>query len=139
MAVSSWFSDLSQSSDEKWASGSLSATRTTGGGVFAWQNPESTAVIIDRVIIDVTTAATSTVCTVDIGYTATSATTSDDDLLDGVAFTSAGVYDNTVNIGTNGKGVQKAAAGKWVTATEKTGDVTGLAGKFYLHYRRIRA
>ena len=136
-----YFSDTMHGEDGHWISGTMADT-TTGGGVFNWQNIEDDSIVIDRVIIDVTTAATSTTATVDIGTTTSSATTVADTLLDGVdvSTTNTGLSDNLEEDqkGTDGKSSQKLAKGKWVTASQKTGDIDGLVGKWYLHYRKIR-
>lgn len=101
---------------------------------LGWQNPEATAIIITRVVLDVTTKSTGA-STIDVGTTATSATTSSDNLIDGVDSGTAVICaDNIVNGGTNGKAIQKLAAGKWVTLDEASGDVTGLVGVLYVHY-----
>lgn len=106
----------------------------TGGGVFAWQNPESSSIIVERICLDVTTKATAA-CTLDIGTTATSATTSSDNLLDGVDVgTAAGLFNNIDDKGTNGKTRQKLAAGKWVTASVASGASAGIVGFAYIHY-----
>lgn len=106
----------------------------TGGGVFAWANPESSAIIVERVCIDATTKSTSA-CTVDIGTTATSAATSIDNLLDGLDVgTAAGLFNNIDEHGTNGKSRQKLASGKWVTASVASGASAGLVGYAYIHY-----
>lgn len=55
----------------------------TGGGVFSWANPEAGDIIVRRVILDVTTQS-SGACTVDVGTTVTSGTTSSDNLIDGL-------------------------------------------------------
>lgn len=107
---------------------------SSGGGVFSWANPESTNIIITRVIIDVTTK-TSAACTIDVGTTATSATTSSDNLLDGVDVgTAVGVFDNIDNKGSNGKSKQKLAPGKWITASKASGAAAGLKGYAYIYY-----
>jgi hypothetical protein len=106
----------------------------TGGGVFAWANPEAAAILIKRIILDVTTKATSA-CTLDVGTTATNATTVSDTLLNGVDVgTAAGVFDNIDNQGTNGTSVQKLASGKWITASKASGAAAGLAGYAYIEY-----
>lgn len=106
----------------------------TGGGVLAWANPESGSIIITRIIIDVTTKSTGA-CTLDVGTTAASATTSSDNLLDGVDVgTAAGTFDNIEDQGTNGTSRQKLAAGKWVTASKASGAAAGLAGYAYIEY-----
>lgn len=106
----------------------------TAGGVISWANPEASAIIIERVVLDVTTAATAA-ATIDIGVTATSATTSADNLIDGLDVnTAAGVFDNITDKGTNGKSRQRVAVGKWVTGSKATGATAGLVGYAYIHY-----
>lgn len=106
----------------------------TGGGVFSWQNPEGKAIIVQRVLVDVTTAATGA-CTIDVGTTATNATTSSDNLIDGADIgTATGVFDNYDNSGTNGKTKQKLADGKWVTGSRASGAAAGTAGFAYIEY-----
>lgn len=105
----------------------------TGGGVFSWVNPESVAVIVQRVWLDVTTAS-SGACTVDVGTTATSATTLSDNLIDGLSVAAIGLANNITDIGTNGKSRQKLAVGKWVTASVASGASTGLVGSAYIEY-----
>lgn len=112
------------------------AALDTGGGILAWQNPEGVAIIVERVILDVTTPATAA-CTGDFGTTATSAATSSDNLIDGVDLhTAAGQFDNLGDAGTNGKARQKIAAGKWLTGSMASGAAAGLAGYAYVHYYR---
>lgn len=109
----------------------------TAGGLFAWQNPESVSVLINRVTIDVTTKATGA-CTVDIGTTATNATTSSDNLLDGLDVGTAAITtDNLQTPGTNGKQLQKLASGKWVTGSKATGATAGIVGNVYIEYSLI--
>ena len=106
----------------------------SGGGVFAWQNPESSSVLVQRVILDVTTN-TSGSCTLDVGTTASSATTSSDNLIDGLSLASAAqVADNLGNAGSNGKTRQKLATGKWVTGSVASGASAGVVGYAYIHY-----
>jgi hypothetical protein len=96
-------------------------------------NPEAGSILITRAILAVTTAATGA-ATVDIGTNSTTLTTSDN-LLDGVDVnTATGVFDNTVSGGTNGKGGQVLATGKFVTIDEKTGDTTGMVATFVMDY-----
>ncbi len=109
-------------------------TGTAGGGVASWQNPEATPIIIRRAWVDVTTVATAA-GTVSVGATPTSATTSSANLIDTLDVHSAtGVFDNLNSAGTNGKSIQKLAVGKWVTASQATGAVAGLAGNLYIEY-----
>lgn len=105
----------------------------TGGGVLAWQNPESSSIIITGFSVDVTTAS-SGACTVDFGTTATNATTSSDNLIDGASVAATGVLSSIDDKGTNGKARQKLAAGKWITGSVASGTVTGLVGYAYIRY-----
>lgn len=102
---------------------------------LAWQNPESSAIIILRVWLDVTTVSTGA-ASVDVGYTATSATTTSDTLLDGVDVNAAtAVFDSmnaALDAGANAK-AQKAASAKWVTITQSA-ETTGLVANLYIEY-----
>lgn len=132
-----YFSETTHGEDGHWVSGSLTAS-DTAGAVFNWKNREDTVVIVDAILVDVTTAATAA-CTLDIGYTATSAATSSDTMIDGVDVHSAtGVKNHIVNAGSSGVGAVRVAKGKWITASKKTGAAAGLVGKYYIHYRKIR-
>lgn len=109
------------------------------GGVVAWANSEPVSIIIEKVILDLTTAATGA-CTLDIGVTETTATTTSDTLLDGIdANAAAAVFDSSnaaLDSGANAK-AQKLASAKWVTIDEKTGDATGLVANLYIYYTVI--
>ena len=109
---------------------------TTGGALFAWANPENATIIIDRLQIDITTKSTGAAA-VDFGVAA-DATTSSDNLIDGVDLNAAiGVFDNITDKGTNGKSRQLLAAGKWVTGSRASGAVAGLAGYAYIFYHTL--
>lgn len=99
-----------------------------------WTAPAKAVVL--RVLLDVTTVATGA-CTVDIGYTAVSATTSSDSFLDGVDVNAATALFDSMNAaldsGANAK-AQLAASGKWITADEASGDATGLVANVYIQY-----
>lgn len=109
------------------------------GGVIAWQNPEAGSILVLRTLCDITTVATGA-CTLDIGVTATSATTTSDTLLDGIDANAAIALFDSMNAaldsGANAK-AQSLASGKWITIDEKTGDATGLVGNLYIHYQNI--
>ena len=119
----------------KWITGDLAAA-ATAGGVLSVANPENTSILVDRVILDVTTAATGA-ATIDVGVAA-DGTTSSDTLLDGLDVnTATGTFDNIDSQGTNGNSVVKVTSSQFITASEATGDVTGLVGKYYIRYRTI--
>lgn len=105
----------------------------TGGGVLSWANPETGSIIITGFTVDVTTASTGA-CTVDFGTTATSATTTSDNLIDGVSVAAIATLSSINDAGTNGKSRQKLATGKWVTGSVASGTVTGLVGYAYIRY-----
>jgi hypothetical protein len=99
--------------------------------IVGFANPEAGAIIIKDVIVHVTTVATGA-CTLDIGTTAVSATTTSDNLIDGLDVNAAtGAFSDP---GTNGKPAQLLASGKWITVDEKTGDATGLVGTLTILY-----
>ena len=103
---------------------------------FAWQNPESTAVLVQRVIVDVTTKA-SAAAVMDVGVvagaTATAATIFDD-----LTLGTAAVYDHLLVSGTGLGGVHKVDANggtnDWITGKALTQASTGLVGKYYIEY-----
>lgn len=106
----------------------------TGGGIFSWKNPEAGSIIITRVVLDVTTVATGA-CAVDVGTTASSGTTSSDNLLDGIdVHTAAGLFSAADGDATNAKAQQKLASGKWVTGSKASGASAGLVGNCYIYY-----
>lgn len=94
--------------------------------------------VILRAWLDITTVCTGA-CTIDVGYTATTATTSSDTLLDGVdGNTAVAVFDSmnaALDSGANAK-AQKAASGKWVTLDEASGDTTGMVAILYVMWVR---
>lgn len=115
----------------------LKGAADTGGGVGAWQNPEPVSIIIERLEIDTSVIATAA-CTIDAGTTPTSATTSSDNLIDGLDVNAALLTaDNFTDKGTNGKSRQKLAPGKWVTFSRASGASAGLVGVAYIHYHRV--
>lgn len=109
----------------------------TGGGIFAWQNPEAGPIIVTKVILRVTTIATGA-CTVDVGTTATNATTVSDNLLDGIdVHTATGLFGLADGADTNGKAQQELAAGKWITGSKASGASAGLVGSAFITYTVI--
>ncbi len=102
--------------------------------VVNWQNPEAVSIIIKRIIIDVTTPATSA-ASLDAGTTSVGATTASDNLIDGIdVHTAAGLFSTLDGDATNAKQQQKLAAAKWVTFKEISGDITGLVANAYIEY-----
>jgi hypothetical protein len=112
----------------------ISGAALHAANLTLWTAPADA--IILGLWLDVTTVATGA-ATVDIGYTATTATTSSDTLLDGVDVNAAvALFDSrnhALDSGANAK-AQKAASGKWITADEASGDTTGLVANAYIFY-----
>jgi len=133
-AVTAPAGDLNRSM--KKVTGALAAV-DTGGGIFAWQNPETGPILVQHVVLNVTTKSTDA-CTLDVGTTATNATTLSDTLIDGVDVNAAaGIFTNDESAGTNGKPFKRLAAGKWVTASKASGASAGLAGTYELYYSTL--
>lgn len=112
----------------------VSGTALHAANLTLWTAPADCYIL--RAMLDVTTVATGA-ATVDIGYTASSATTSSDTLLDGIDVNTAiGLFDSmnaALDSGANAK-AQKAASGKWITADEASGDTTGMVASFIVQY-----
>lgn len=113
---------------------SISGAALHAANLTLWTAPANAVVL--RVVLDVTTVATGA-ATVDIGYTATTATTSSDTFLDGVDVNAAiALFDSmnaALDAGANAK-AQKAASAKWITADEASGDTTGMVAVAYIFY-----
>ncbi|MEA2781439.1 MAG: hypothetical protein QOK29_2983 [Rhodospirillaceae bacterium] len=106
---------------------------SSAGGVLAWQNPESVAILITGLVVDVTTKSTGA-GTASFG-TAANGTTSSANLIDTLDVgTAAGTFDNNTDKGTLGKTRQRLATGSYVTGSQATGAVAGLVGNAYITY-----
>lgn len=116
---------------------------SANGGCFNWQNPESVAVYVTGLIVDVRTKVTAASVTLDAGAAAT-AGTKGDNLIDGLDISAAAIVANSEkNAGTNGLGKIKLDANggttDWITGTALalTADTAGLVGKVYIYYHKI--
>jgi hypothetical protein len=106
----------------------------TGGGIISWVNPYGLAIIVFKLVIDVTTIA-SGACSADFGTTVASATTVSDNLIDGLdVHTSTGTFATIDQAGANGKERQKLASGGWVTGSKDTGASAALVGSAYIFH-----
>ncbi len=116
---------------------SQTAPRYGGGkndsaaGIFTWTNTEPVAVLVRRVLVDVTTAS-SAACSISIGQAATPVLSSN--LIDTLSVAAAGSFDNITDKGTNGKSRQRVAPGQVVTGSTSSGASAGLVGNLYLDY-----
>lgn len=112
-----------------WLQGTLAAS-DSGGGVFGLTNTYGSTLVVLRVVLLVTTGS-SGACTLDIGTTGTSVTTTSNNLIDGVSVAAAGVFDNIQDAGSSGESVQKWPSGDFLTASMVGGGATaGLVGTY---------
>lgn len=109
---------------------------------FAWQNPEAVPIMVNRVIVDVTTAGGTATAVLNVGPGAT-ATTASDTLLDGVDLNAIDIYDNLVaaDAGTNGLTVakldEKGGTTDYVTGQILVEAASALVGNAYIFYREV--
>ena len=116
------------------------AASDVAAGVLSWQNPEGSAIVVFRLVLDVTSAATGA-CTLNVGSDG-AGTSSSDNLLDGVDVgTAVGLFDNMTNKGTNGKELQrldaKGGSTDYITASMASGASAGLVGNAYIIYYEV--
>lgn len=104
---------------------------------FTWQNPESSKIIVHRVIIDRTTAGGTASSVLDVGVVA-NATSTADTLIDGLDLNATGVADNISDGGTNGKARQKVdengGTNDYITGKILAQNAASLVGNVYIHY-----
>jgi hypothetical protein len=108
------------------------AAGAAAAGILSWQNPEVGAIIVTSLVVDVTTKTTGA-CTASFGQAATSIASQN--LIDTLDVgTAIGTFDNNTDKGALGKTRQKVGAGQFVTGSQQTGAVAGLAGFAYITY-----
>jgi hypothetical protein len=108
---------------------------------FAWANPETSKIIVTRVVVDVTTKSASAGSLLDVGPGAT-ATTHSDTLIDGLDIATAVITaDNITNKGGNGKSLCKldAVGGTtaYITGQILVQNAAALAGYAYIFYHKV--
>ena len=111
--------------------GDLNVTGTGGGGVLALANPFGVDVYVTRIVV-VITGASSVASTSDVGIAA-DATTSADNLIDGLNTGAAGAYDNIDDQGSNGSSTRKWGSSQYLTISQASGTVTGATGRYWIH------
>jgi hypothetical protein len=103
--------------------------------IFSWQNPESGPILVQHLVINVTKVSDGD-CTIDCGTTDISATTTSDNLIDGLDVgTATGTFTNDESAGTNGKPFKRLVPGKWVTGSKASGSAAGLEGTYEIYYQ----
>ena len=110
---------------------------TSGAGTPASiSNPLGTRLIVTRVVVDITSPISATPVEMNVGIGG-SPYVAYDTLIDGLTVgtpTSADVYDNVDDQGTNGKSTEEWGASEYLTVTV-TGTPTGMVGNIYVYYR----
>jgi hypothetical protein len=127
------FTDSSTVAVERVARFAISGDALHAANLTAFTAPA--ACVITRAILNITTQSTGA-STIDIGLTATTATTTSDTLLDGVSGAAVAVFDSAdagLDSGANDM-AQALASGKWVTIDEASGDTSGLVGVLFIYY-----
>ena len=137
--VDSLFSPSSTNMPVKLLQVALSSGNANAFAV-AVQNPESVDVIIVRCIVDITTAGGTASSVLDIDVVG-DATSTGDDIFDGVDANATGISDslNSTDNGTNGEGKswkwdKKGGTNDYVTAKILTANAASLAGNLYIQY-----
>ena len=103
------------------------------GGVFNFVNSTKRDFIITRVIVSLSTPSTGA-ATLDVGASS-SATTSSDNLIDGLDINGAsGLFDNFTNPGGNGLNMVTVPKGEFVTGSIASGASAGLVGTVYIEF-----
>lgn len=108
----------------------------------AWQNPESSPILVEKVLLDITTAGGTATAVLNAGSAADPVTGSDN-LIDGADANAAALYDNRDDQGTNGTSKQKldenGGSTDHITAQIKVANAAALAGYLYVHYTIVGA
>lgn len=106
------------------------------GGLFAWENPEASKILVTRMLVHLTTETTGA-CTGDFGPAA-DGTTLNDTGIDGLDLNAAsGLFDNIKNPGSNGQESFVVDEGDFVTGSVASGESAGIAGFVYIEYLPI--
>jgi hypothetical protein len=123
----------------KIAKGSLAAG-DADDFAFTWQNPEASKIIVTRVLINITTAGGTGSSVLDVGVVE-NATSTADNLIDGLDLNATGIFDNITDKGENGKSRQvvdeNGGTNDYITGKILVQDAAALTGKYYILYTVI--
>ena len=114
------------------------------GGVdsyaFAWQNPEDTAVLVHRVIVDVTKAGGTASSELDVGVVSGPESTADN-IIDGLNINSTKVCDHLLVSGDGQGGVhkvdEKGGSNDYITGKIVVAKAEQLEGNAYIFYTAV--
>ena len=110
---------------------------------FAWQNPESVAIHVLQVVIDVTTAGGTATAVLNVDVVA-NATATGDTILDGIDLDADAIY-SSISAGVSGTNATenahradaKAGTNDHVTGKILVEAASALAGKYYIYYVKV--
>lgn len=104
---------------------------------LAWQNPESTAIMVQRVLVDLTTAGGTAGSLLNLG-SAANATTTSDNLIDGLDINATGLFCNLDDHGTNGTSSARldpsGGTTDYITGQILVAAASALVGNVYIEY-----
>lgn len=107
---------------------------------FAWQNPESTAIMVQRVLVDLTTAGGTANSVLDVGPAA-NATTTSATLIDGLNLNTTGLFCNLDDGGTSGTASarldEKDGTTDYITGQILVANASALVGNVYIEYVKV--
>ena len=106
----------------------------SGGGVLSLANPLNVDIIVDKLVVDITTVATAT-CALSAGVAAANGTTLNANLIDTLdVHTATVVADNNTNKGSGGLPTRKWLAANYFTISVASGASAGLVGNAYITF-----
>jgi len=108
---------------------------------FAWKNPEETDIIVQKVVVDITTEGVTATSVIDIGVGAT-ATTASNTIIDGLPATALKIADNITDKGTSGTGLAQrvnkvGGTSAFITGQILVANAAALAGNVYIEYLKV--
>jgi len=107
---------------------------------FTWQNPESVEVLVERLIVDITTAGGTATAILDVGVVA-NATSTAADIINDLDLDATGVCDHLLVAGAGLGGVHKVdengGTNDWITGKILTEAASALVGNYYVQYRKV--
>ena len=138
-SVGALFSPSGTNVAAKWLQVALSSGSTNAFAV-ALQNPEAVDVLILRCVLDITTAGGTATSVLDVDVVS-GATSTGDDIFDGVDANAAAISDslNGTDNGTNGEGKSwkwdaQGGTNDYVTAKILVANAASLVGNLYIQY-----
>ena len=128
--------------DEKMVKGDLSAGLTNEIS-FAWQNPESVAILANQVILNITTVGGTGSSVMDVGV-GSGPTETGDTILDGIDINADAVY-SSLSAGVSGSNATEnshrvdanGGANDYITGKILVADASGLVGRYAIKYMKV--